>query len=116
MDISRIRQDFPLFHQTRKDKPLIYFDNACQTLRPWQVINAIQEYYRDYRLYLIIRLSKDKSVLYANKLIKNNTGQEDRHNYKTKPFLCSGLQPFYVFSGSNRDYQYDFRGCFTSSK
>ncbi len=29
-------------------KPIIYFDNACQTLRPWPVINAVNDYYQKY--------------------------------------------------------------------
>ena len=29
-------------------KPILYFDNACQTLRPWPVINAINDYYQKY--------------------------------------------------------------------
>jgi len=35
--------------QTKHDgKPVIYFDNACQTLRPWPVINAVTDYYQNY--------------------------------------------------------------------
>jgi cysteine desulfurase/selenocysteine lyase len=48
MNIQKIRQDFPLLQEGTKGKPLIYFDNACQTLRPLSVIEAINEYYRDY--------------------------------------------------------------------
>jgi len=44
MDVEIIRQDFPLL-QKRK---LIYFDNACTTLKPKQVIDAILAYYSDY--------------------------------------------------------------------
>ena len=29
-------------------KPIIYLDNACQTLRPWPVINAVTDYYQNY--------------------------------------------------------------------
>lgn len=39
------RQDFPLL---RQKNPLIYFDNACQTLRPQCVIDAVNEYLTDY--------------------------------------------------------------------
>lgn len=41
---EKIRQDFPLF-QKRK---IIYFDNACTTLKPQQVIDAIVKYYSEY--------------------------------------------------------------------
>jgi cysteine desulfurase/selenocysteine lyase len=45
MDIERIRQDFPLLQERHKGKPIIYFDTACQSLRPQPVIDAINSYY-----------------------------------------------------------------------
>lgn len=44
-NISAFREDFPLLVSTSKKKPIIYFDTACQSLRPQQVINAINRYY-----------------------------------------------------------------------
>ncbi|MFC1612457.1 aminotransferase class V-fold PLP-dependent enzyme [Patescibacteria group bacterium] len=45
MDINQIRKDFPIF----KSQPeLIYFDNACMTLRPQSVIDAVNKYYTEY--------------------------------------------------------------------
>jgi cysteine desulfurase / selenocysteine lyase len=46
MDIEHIRQDFPLLQERRKGKPIIYFDTACQSLRPQPVIDAISSYYQ----------------------------------------------------------------------
>ncbi|NLI73159.1 MAG: cysteine desulfurase [Euryarchaeota archaeon] len=46
MDVSSIRRDFPIFSSEERD--LIYFDNACQTFRPRQVIEAMNEYYEMY--------------------------------------------------------------------
>ena len=44
---SQVRQDFPLL--TRPDSARqIYFDNACMSLKPSLVIDAMTEYYRDY--------------------------------------------------------------------
>lgn len=43
MDTNKIREDFPVL----KDD-LIYFDNACMTLRPRQVIEAINTYYENF--------------------------------------------------------------------
>ena len=48
MNIEKIRQNFPLLQTKLKGKPIIYFDNACQTLRPWPVINSINDYYQKY--------------------------------------------------------------------
>jgi cysteine desulfurase / selenocysteine lyase len=48
MDLVTLRQDFPLLGKKINGKPLIYFDNACMSLRPRAVIDAIKEYYEDY--------------------------------------------------------------------
>lgn len=48
MDIQKIRQDFPLLNEKNHPKSLVYFDNACQTLRPQAVIDAINRYYVEY--------------------------------------------------------------------
>ena len=45
MDLERVRKDFPLFQQ---EKPPIYLDSACQSLRPRQVMEAMNEYYYDF--------------------------------------------------------------------
>ncbi len=44
--IKKIREDFPILHQTVNNRPLIYFDNAASTQKPNQVINAITDYYK----------------------------------------------------------------------
>jgi cysteine desulfurase/selenocysteine lyase len=46
MDVERIRADIPLYSSS--DRDLVYLDNACQSLRPKQVIEAMDEYYREY--------------------------------------------------------------------
>jgi cysteine desulfurase / selenocysteine lyase len=47
MDIQKIRRDFPILQEEKGKKPVIYFDTACQSLRPRQVIEAITQYYVD---------------------------------------------------------------------
>lgn len=50
MNVNKIREDFPILNSTElnsKDK-IIYFDNACMSLKPKQVINKINEYYNEY--------------------------------------------------------------------
>ncbi|MCL4419220.1 cysteine desulfurase [Patescibacteria group bacterium] len=48
MSINKLRQDFSFFQKTLNGKPIIYFDNACQSLRPKSVIDAVVGYYQDY--------------------------------------------------------------------
>ncbi|HSN49933.1 MAG TPA: cysteine desulfurase [Bacteroidales bacterium] len=43
--IEKIREDFPILHQTVNNRPLVYFDNAASTQKPLQVIRAITSYY-----------------------------------------------------------------------
>lgn len=42
------RQDFPFFQRTINNKPIIYFDNACMSLRPKQVIDKSNDYYYNF--------------------------------------------------------------------
>lgn len=43
-----IREYFPVLNQNIKGNPPIYFDNACTTLKPVQVTDAIIDYYHKY--------------------------------------------------------------------
>ena len=47
LNISNIRQDFPILNQTINGKPLIYFDNAATSQKPLQVIAAEAKYYTE---------------------------------------------------------------------
>ena len=44
MDVARLRADFPLL--ARPDAP-VYLDNACMTLKPRAVIDAVRRYYEE---------------------------------------------------------------------
>ena len=48
MDVKRIRQDFPILNRKIDGQPIIYFDNACMTLKPRQVIDAMNDYYCNF--------------------------------------------------------------------
>lgn len=48
MNIQKIRQDFPVLQKKVRGRPIIYFDNACMSLRPVQVIQKLQEYYEEF--------------------------------------------------------------------
>ena|SRR3990170_8746847 len=47
-EVEKTREDFPALKQTINRKPIIYWDNACMTLRPVQVIASMNEYYEKY--------------------------------------------------------------------
>ena len=42
-NVEKIREDFPVL-----SKSIIYFDSACMSLKPKQVIDKINEYYNEY--------------------------------------------------------------------
>ncbi|NNJ87910.1 MAG: cysteine desulfurase [Eudoraea sp.] len=48
MDISRIREDFPILKRKVNGNPLIYFDNAATSQTPKQVMDSIVNYYSNY--------------------------------------------------------------------
>ncbi|MBS3172648.1 cysteine desulfurase [Candidatus Woesearchaeota archaeon] len=43
MNVDKIREDFPVL-----SKKVIYFDSACMSLKPVQVIEKMNEYYNEY--------------------------------------------------------------------
>jgi len=45
---STIRADFPALNGTMRGKSLVYLDNGATTLKPQVVLQAVEEYYRDY--------------------------------------------------------------------
>jgi cysteine desulfurase/selenocysteine lyase len=48
LNIQKIREDFPILSKEINGKPIIYLDNACMTLKPTQVIEAMNEYYYEH--------------------------------------------------------------------
>lgn len=46
--VSEIRKDFPALSLKVQNKPLIYFDNAATTHKPWSVIKKVEEFYTSY--------------------------------------------------------------------
>jgi cysteine desulfurase/selenocysteine lyase len=48
-DVSKIRSDFPILHQTVHGRPLAYLDNAATAQSPQAVINALDRIYSEYR-------------------------------------------------------------------
>ena len=48
INLETIRQDFPLFQKNLNGRPPVYFDNACMSLKPLPVIEAMNEYYYEY--------------------------------------------------------------------
>ncbi len=43
-----IKNDFPILDNSRREKPLVYLDNAATTQKPLAVIDKVDEYYKNY--------------------------------------------------------------------
>ena len=48
IDIQKIRADFPILQEKVHGHPLVYLDNAATTQKPLQVIQSIDNYYKEY--------------------------------------------------------------------
>jgi cysteine desulfurase/selenocysteine lyase len=47
-ELVRLRADFPALAQRIHDKPVVYLDNACMSLRPQVVLDAMTAYYTQF--------------------------------------------------------------------
>ena len=47
LDVTRVRDDFPILQQRVHGRPLVYLDNANTTQKPRSVIDAIEHYYAE---------------------------------------------------------------------
>ncbi len=70
LDVNKIRQDFPILDQeVYPDKPLIYLDSAASSQKPLLVIEAMNDYYRQYNANIhrgIYKLSEAATDAYEN--------------------------------------------------
>lgn len=48
LDVTAIREQFPILNRKVKDRELIYFDNAATSQKPQVVIDALVNYYTNY--------------------------------------------------------------------
>ena len=67
INVTRIREDFPILKRQVNDKPLVYFDNAATSQKPRVVIDAIDRYYREYNANIhrgIHKLAEEATVAY----------------------------------------------------
>ena len=65
---ENIRKDFPILERTvRENKTLVYLDNASTTQKPNQVIDAINDYYRNHNANIhraVYALAEEATELY----------------------------------------------------
>ena len=50
------QKDFPILKNSKNGNPLIYFDNAATSQKPYCVIEAVNEYYQNFNLSCLATL------------------------------------------------------------
>ncbi|MEK9130026.1 MAG: aminotransferase class V-fold PLP-dependent enzyme [Patescibacteria group bacterium] len=83
LNFEKIKKDFPLLNKQIKNKPIVYFDSACMSLKPRQVIEAMNEYYFEYPSCAVRSLHKlgkltTKKVKESRKIIANFINADER--------------------------------------
>ncbi len=66
-NVERIKKDFPILKKKVRGKKLVYLDNAATTQKPFQVIEAMNSYYREHNANVhraIHQLSEEATQLY----------------------------------------------------
>jgi cysteine desulfurase/selenocysteine lyase len=84
-DIERIRSDFPILRIRMNEKPLVYLDSAATSQKPRQVIDAVEDYYKNYNanihrgLYKISEKATEEYTESKAKVAKfiNASGKEE---------------------------------------
>lgn len=76
INISKIREDFPILKREVNGKPLIYFDNAATSQKPNTVIETTDRYYREYNANIhrgIHKLAEEATL--AHEVARENIGK-----------------------------------------
>jgi cysteine desulfurase/selenocysteine lyase len=85
INVPRVREDFPILKRRVNGKPLVYFDNAATSQKPTAVIDAIDNYYRNYNANIhrgIHKLAEEATLAHEEarekvaKLINANRTEE----------------------------------------
>ncbi len=84
LDITKIREEFPILAKTVNGKHLIYFDNGATAQKPKQVIDAITNYYTNQNSNIhrgVHTLSREITIAYeeARKTIQNHLNAKFAH-------------------------------------
>lgn len=66
-DVEKIRCDFPILNRKVNGKPLVYLDNAATSQKPWQVLDALDGYYKLHNANIhrgVHRLAEEATAAY----------------------------------------------------
>jgi len=95
LNVSAIREDFPILEREFDGTPLVYLDNAATTQTPQRVIDAISGYYETYNANVhrgLHHLSQEASVAY-----------EEAHDRLAEFIGASGGREELIFTGNTTE-------------
>lgn len=91
-DIEKIRDDFPILKQKVNGLPLVYLDNGATAQKPRQVIEVLDQYYREYNSNI------HRGV---HTLSEKATGEYEAARLKIKKFInAQTIQQVILTSGT----------------
>ncbi len=85
INVTKIRQDFPILQRTVNGKPLVYFDNAATSQTPKIVIDSIVDYYTNYNANIhrgVHALSQEATDAYEEARIKIQKHFNAKHSHE----------------------------------
>ncbi|MDX9791182.1 MAG: cysteine desulfurase [Candidatus Kapaibacterium sp.] len=89
LNVNEIRNDFPLLNRNVHGKPLVYLDNAATTQKPLTVIEAMDNYYRQYNSNI------HRGV---HKLSQLSTNAYENARITVKDFINAGYSEEIIFT------------------
>ena len=89
LNIEQIRNDFPILQRKIHNKQLIYFDNAATSQKPKQVIDAIDDYYKNHNANI------HRSI---HQIGEEATEAYEKAHEKTADFINAGSYQNIVFT------------------
>lgn len=109
INVSKIRDDFPILKRTVNGKPLIYFDNAATSQKPNAVIDSISAFYRNYNANIhrgVYKLAEEATLSYEEAREKASKFISARHREEIV-FVRNGTEAFnliaYTWGKANVD-------------
>lgn len=85
MELSKLREEFPILKRNVNGKPLIYFDNAATSQKPQIVIDAIQNYYESSNANIhrgVHQLSQEATEIYERARQKIQSYFNAKHSHE----------------------------------